>query len=249
MQDVIDTHSSALKDLAVLVPCRPGATIYHQGARADCCYAVIKGATRQSALMPDGRRRIVSFHLAGDLFGFGTQGRHHFSAEAIGRDTVVARLPLNQLEWLSERDSRVAHEIRHATLVSISRLQQRMLLLSRPSAIEKVSGFLLEMADRSGDGSNVIILPMSRYDIADYLGVAVETVSRALTQLRERGIVQLNGVRRITVASHVLLEQCAQGGDARPRGNGASHLDSYARPAHSPRRPKNAAEQLTTVKA
>ena len=145
-------------------------------------------------LLVDGRRRIVDFLLPGDFFGFSAREEHHLEVEAVTEDTVVARYPRRRVETLAECDPDVGRYIRHLAFESISRLEARIGILGRVTAIEKVSAFLLEMAQRSLNGpSTVVVLPMSRNDIADYLALSVETVSRALTDLKQLGVVALAG--------------------------------------------------------
>jgi CRP/FNR family nitrogen fixation transcriptional regulator len=217
------SHLHVFERAATLTRYSAGDTIYYQGASADSWYAVVSGAARQSALTPDGRRHIVSFLLPGDLFGFGSSGTHHFSAEVITQETTVASYPRVRLETLAETQPLIGRAVREAAFESIARLQMRMVLLARPSAIEKVSAFLLEMAHRSTDDDREVTLPMSRYDIADYLAVAVETVSRALTELRMSGVISVAAGRRISILNRCLLE--ARGGGCLfepPSGNHSS---------------------------
>jgi CRP-like cAMP-binding protein len=156
--------------------------------------------------MLDGRRHIVMFLLAGDLFGFGgKQKSHHFSAEAITDGTTIIKYPRRRIEALAESDPAVGRTVREAAFITISGLQTRMVLLGRNSALERVSAFLLETAERLANSDGAILLPMSRYDIADYLAISVETVSRAMTVLRGRGVIALNGSRQIEMLDRSAL--------------------------------------------
>jgi CRP/FNR family nitrogen fixation transcriptional regulator len=126
--------------------------------------------------------------------------------EAIG-PTAVLRYPQHQLDHLAHNDLSVAREIRTAAFGLIARLQARTLILCHTTAIEKVAAFLVQMTQRrSCDSADVVALPMSRYDIADYLGIAVETVSRGMTQLRGRGVIALHGRRVVKVTDRGALE-------------------------------------------
>jgi CRP/FNR family transcriptional regulator, nitrogen fixation regulation protein len=206
----------SLQRLATVIRCKTGDTIYHCRDSAEYWYRMVAGAGRNCALTSDGCRHIVDFLLPGDLFGFGTRDTHSFSVEAIVSDTVVARYPRYQAERLAESDPVVARLIREVAFESVTRLQKRMVILGRTSALEKVSSFLLEMADRCGSAqSNAVLLPMSRYDIADYLAIAVETVSRTLTELRERGLITFAGVRRIRICDRDSLENITESRMAR----------------------------------
>jgi CRP-like cAMP-binding protein len=188
-----------LDDLAIESKYRAGEIIYHQHDPAEYWYKVLSGAARKTALMLDGRRHIVMFMLPGDLFGYGDHERHRFSVEAICDGTRIARYPRRRVEALADSDVAVGRVVRDAAFGAIAGLQDRMVLLGRSSALERVGAFLLETAERLAADNSTVQLPMSRYDIADYLGLSVETVSRAVTSLRERGAIAMNGSRHIEI--------------------------------------------------
>jgi CRP/FNR family transcriptional regulator, nitrogen fixation regulation protein len=128
--------------------------------------------------------------LPGDFFGFAHGYEHHFFVvEAMIEGTAVARYSRRRLEMLAATDPQVAARVREIAFETISRLERRMLTLGRMTALEKVGSFLLEMAERSSKETEEVVLPMSRYDIADYLALAVETVSCALTDFKHRGAI------------------------------------------------------------
>jgi len=158
-------------------------------------------------LSSDGRRHIVDFILPNDPFGLAAAGLRRFCVEALVPGTLIARFPRGAAERLADSDPEVGGYIREAAFTSIVHLQQRMVILGRTSALEKVSAFLLEIADR-GQSSPIhaVLLPMSRYDIADYLAIAVETVSRALTQLRQRGAIVLDSSRVVRIIDRGALQ-------------------------------------------
>jgi CRP/FNR family nitrogen fixation transcriptional regulator len=196
----------ALECLSVPARYRNGEAVYRPNEPVDYWYRVVFGAARKCASSADGYRHIVDFLLPGDLFGFGARGVRPFCVEAIVPGTLIVRYPRRPAEQLADSDPQIAREIREAAFDSIARLQRRMVILARTSAIERVGAFLLEMADRGrGEASQTVSLPMSRYDIADYLGMAVETVSRALTQLRTRRAISLCGVRRVQICDRPAL--------------------------------------------
>lgn len=197
---------SALTHLGGRSRYAPGEFIYRQQEQVGYWYQLISGAARKSAVAADGRHHIVSFLLPGDLFGFGAQSIHRFSVEAIDADTVVARYPREPAQMLAESDAEVSRQVREAAFESIARLQMRVLLLMRRTALEKVCAFLLEMADRSASSADAVDLSMSRYDIADYLAIAVETVSRAFTVLRSRGVIAFCATRRVRIIDRNALE-------------------------------------------
>jgi CRP-like cAMP-binding protein len=146
--------------------------------------------------------------LANDVFGFDSRGRHRFSAEAVVDGTVIARYPRARLESLASSDVRVARQLQEACTDAMARLQTQILTLGRTTAEAKVGGFLLNMAERlSADPTDAVLLPISREDIADYLALSVETVSRSLTQLNRRGVIRLLGTRRIKIVDREAIEE------------------------------------------
>jgi CRP-like cAMP-binding protein len=137
--------------------------------------------------------------------------------------TLVARYPRGGAERLADADPQTARNIRKAAFQSIARMQRRMVMLGQTSALEKVSAFVLEMSDRGHHcKSGAVFLPMSRYDIADYLAMAVETVSRTLTELRIRQTIAFRGVRHVCICNRGALEALASGLSGRLRTAGNS---------------------------
>ena len=200
--------SQSMETLATFMRCYRGQTIYGPEDPPEYWYCVVSGMARKSMLLVDGRRRIVDFLLPGDFFGFSVREEHHLEVEAVTEDTVVARYPRRRVETLAECDPNVGRYIRHLAFESISRLEARIGILGRVTAIEKVSAFLLEMAQRSLNGpSTVVVLPMSRNDIADYLALSTETVSRALTSLVRCGAITLTTKRQVRIVDRSALER------------------------------------------
>jgi CRP-like cAMP-binding protein len=206
-----DRSLGALESLAMVARYQAGESVYRCNDPVEHWYRMVRGVARKSALSGDGRRHIVDFMLPGDFFGFGLPRRRHFCVEAIFPGTLIARYPRTIVERLADADPLVARNIRELAFETIARLQGRMVILSRSKALERVSSFVLEMADRNRIGpNNPVFLPMSRYDIADYLGLAVETVSRALTELRQRQAIAFRSVRQIRICDRAALEDLAE---------------------------------------
>ena len=187
-------HTPAAKPLGSTRTLVKDEELFAEGNRAAFFYKVVPGAIRTSKLLSDGRRQIDAFHLPGDLFGLEAGEEHRFSAEAVGDAVVVAHRRCS-LETLSASDPAFAHQIVSAMMRALERAQDHMLLLGRKSAMEKIATFLLDMAERF-EGSDHVDLPMSRTDIADHLGLTIETVSRSLTQLERGGVIELPAHRR-----------------------------------------------------
>jgi CRP/FNR family nitrogen fixation transcriptional regulator len=164
-----------------------GAEIYGQAEPADYIYQILDGAVRSYKLLSDGRRQIGAFHLVGDIFGLENNAVHRFTAEAIV-DTTVRLIKRCSLEHVAESDALVAIELLNMTTTNLQHAEDHMLLLGRKTSLERVAAFLLEM-DRRLTAGGVIALPMCRRDIADYLGLTLETVSRALSLLHGEGVL------------------------------------------------------------
>ena len=170
---------------------KKGVEIYGEKEPADYVYQVTSGAVRSYKLLSDGRRQIGAFHLVGDIFGLENTEAHRFTAEAIV-DTMLRLLKRRSLESVAERDALVANNLLSLTTSNLRHAEDHMLLLGRKTALERVAAFLLEM-DRRLTPTDIIALPMCRRDIADYLGLTLETVSRALSNLHGRGILGFLG--------------------------------------------------------
>jgi CRP/FNR family nitrogen fixation transcriptional regulator len=168
--------------------------IYGEKEPAEYVYQVKVGAVRSYKLLSDGRRQIGAFHLAGDIFGLENGSEHRFTAEAIV-DTTVRLIKRRSLEMVAESDALVSRNLLSMTTNNLQHAEDHMLLLGRKTSLERVAAFLIEM-DRRLTAAGVMALPMSRRDIADYLGLTLETVSRALSRLHELGILGFIGTNQ-----------------------------------------------------
>jgi CRP-like cAMP-binding protein len=170
------------------------AEIFAEGETSGYVYKVVSGVVRVSQLLPDGRRQISAFHLPGDMFGFEIDDLHHASAEAIVPTKIIA------FKWQSVAgvgaSTSLVRELLNRTMMDLRHTQDHLLLLGRKNALERLAAFLLEMAGRLG-GKNVLELAMPRHDIADYLGLTLETVSRMFAELKEMGTIRLESSRRV----------------------------------------------------
>jgi CRP/FNR family nitrogen fixation transcriptional regulator len=170
---------------------KKGTEIYGEKEPANYVYQVKLGAVRSYKLLSDGRRQIGAFHLVGDIFGLENGSEHRFTAEAIV-DTTVRLVKRQSLEFVAEGDAMVARNLLNMTTSNLQHAEDHMLLLGRKTSLERVAAFLLEM-DHRLTAAGIMALPMSRRDIADYLGLTLETVSRALSRLHELGILGFIG--------------------------------------------------------
>jgi len=178
--------------------------IYGENEPADYLYKVISGTVRTYKVLADGRRQIGAFYLPGDVFGLETGADHAFSAEAITNARILV-IKRSAVTALAERDNTVAQQLLRLTSRELARAQNHVMLLIQ-SAQERVAGFLLEMAERV-QAHNEVDLPMSRQDIADYLGLTIETISRTLTLLENSAAISLPSSRRIVLRNPAALRQ------------------------------------------
>jgi CRP-like cAMP-binding protein len=154
----------------------------------------------------DDRRQIVDLLLPGDFFGFAVGEEYYSAAEAISANTLITAYSRRRVEAMADEDARLARELRCIAVEAHSRLQTQLLIMGRVTALEKVASFILEMSNRLSNGqSDCVVLPIPRYDIADYLAVSAETVSRSLTDLQNKGMIALTGTRTVKIINRNAL--------------------------------------------
>jgi CRP/FNR family transcriptional regulator, nitrogen fixation regulation protein len=202
-QDRLD-RSSAVQ-CGPLLHFAANGEIYCEGDEAKSFYKVLSGVVRTCKFLNDGRRQIDAFYGAGDVFGIEVGLEHRLSAEAVADCTVVSYRRRN-LETLATTDDRLARHFFSYAMQCLERAQKHSLLLGRRGATEKLAAFLLEMADRNPE-DEVIDLAMTRQDIADYLGLTIETVSRTLSQLERDAVIALPAARRIRLKNRAALQR------------------------------------------
>jgi CRP/FNR family nitrogen fixation transcriptional regulator len=198
-----DFFSDTLGMMGAIVPYERNVEIFGEGEPAEYVYRVIEGAVRTYKVLQDGRRQVSSFVLPGDIFGLQVDGQHRFTAEAIADSTVLV-VKRSTLLSLAARDAEFGRKLWTATAKELAHVQELMMTLGRKTAQERVAGFLLEMAER-GSQPNVVDLPMSRRDIADYLGLTIETVSRTITQIQSAAAIALRNSRQIVLQNRAVL--------------------------------------------
>lgn len=182
---------------------RKDEEIYGEDEPAEYVYQVVRGAARTYRLLSDGRRQIGAFLLPGDVFGLETGTTHRLAAEAIV-DTTVRLVKRRSLEQAAGVHVQVAHMLWTMTAAELRHAEDHMLLLGRKNAMERVANFLLEM-DRRLAVAGMMTLPMCRRDIGDYLGLTLETVARALSQLHGEGVLGFSGARQIVLRNRQRL--------------------------------------------
>ncbi len=183
--------------------------IVHEDEAADRLYKVITGTVCTYKVLSDGRRQIGGFYLSGDIFGLESAEGHTLAAETITNAKVLV-VRKSVLGALASRNAALTSHLLLLTARELARVQDRVLLLSSKSAQERVVGFLLEMSKRGTSTGNEVELPMSRQDIADYLGLTIETVSRTLWTLENCGAIGISRRRRIQFRSRSTLVRLQQ---------------------------------------
>jgi CRP/FNR family transcriptional regulator, nitrogen fixation regulation protein len=199
-----DSFEHQMQLMGAIVPYPRNAEIFGESDPAEYLYKVVSGAVRAYKILSDGRRQIGGFYLPGDVFGLEFGDEHTLSAEAV-TDTKVLVVKRSALAALAARDATVARELYQLTARELGRAQERMLLLIK-SAQERVASFLLEMTERAPAG-DAVELPMSRQDIADYLGLTIETISRTLTALESDATIEVPSSRRIVLRNRSALNR------------------------------------------
>jgi len=165
--------------------------IHGQGDTAEYCWRILTGCVRTVKLMEDGRRQVADFLFAGDLLGLDDLGTHDFAAEAVTLVTL-RRYPRRMVEALADGHASLARRLRSVAMTNLRNAHDRMVMLGRKTAVERVSSFVLEMERRAtAPGQKLVEVPMSRTDVADHLGLTVETVCRILAHLKREGTVRL----------------------------------------------------------
>jgi len=196
--------SNSIELMGAPMPFARNTEIYGENEPSEYLYKVISGTVRTYKVLNDGRRQIGAFYLPGDIFGLEVGDAHTFSAEAI-IDSKILVIKRSSVVSLAARESDVARQLWRMTASELRRVQDHIMLLIK-TAQERVAGFLLEMAARAPAG-NEIDLPMSRQDIADYLGLTIETVSRTLTQLEHSAAIAVPTSRRIVLRNRAALSR------------------------------------------
>jgi CRP-like cAMP-binding protein len=198
--------NSRLEGLATVVRRDRGEEIHGSECSDDYWYCVMCGAARCYIVLPDGRRQILDLLFPDDFFGFAGLEGYSYGVDAITDNTSVACYPRKELLTLVNDDPAVARAVCEMAFGATARSQQLALILGRITAREKVGAFLLSIMQRvESRNTDRLLLPTSRYDIADYLTLSVETVSRSLTDLKQRGLIALAGPRRVQIVDRQRL--------------------------------------------
>jgi CRP/FNR family nitrogen fixation transcriptional regulator len=185
-------------------------TIFSEGDDAEYSYKVVAGAVRLSKMLSDGRRQVAEFALPGDFFGINWLGEHSMTAAALN-DVAVICYRRGRLERLSDENRAVRAELFSTLRHDLWAAQNHLVILGRHSALERVASFLLQLIDRKKNANKDIIdIPMARQDIADYLGLTIETVCRMLTKLKVNAVIEIPDRHTVKVCSISALRRAAR---------------------------------------
>jgi CRP/FNR family nitrogen fixation transcriptional regulator len=184
-----------LRTAGTVVALGEGSEIFAEGDSSELFFKVISGVVRICKFLSDGRRQIEAFHGAGEVFGFELGSHRMLSAEAVSECTLVS-YRRRGVEILAQKDETVTRQLFHYAMQGLAQAQGHSLLLGRRGAAEKVASFLLSLSEKSSD-SHLVRLAMTRQDIADYLGLTIETVSRTLSQFERDHVIALPTARQV----------------------------------------------------
>ena len=199
-----DTPISSIELMGALMSFSRNSEVYGEGEPAEYLYKVVSGTVRTYKILLDGRRQIGAFYLPGDTFGLENGEEHALSAEAVTLSKILV-IKRAAVVSLAGRDIETAHQLWTLTARELRRVQNHLLLLNK-TAPERVASFLLEMAERA-EAKGEVELAMSRQDIADYLGLTIETVSRMLTQFENASAIALPTPKRIVLLNRTVLKR------------------------------------------
>jgi CRP-like cAMP-binding protein len=208
-----DADLIALQNIGTKLRFHHNQTIFNEGDPAEHAYRVLSGAVRLCKHLADGRRQIVQFLFPGDLFSFMELAGHSLTAEAIN-DVLLTSYPQRQIVNLGVQDPSLRERFVALMSQRLHRMHDHLMLLGRQTALERVSSFLLSLKDRMAtEEGGTLEVPMSRQDIADYLGLTIETVCRVLTKLRRSRAIGIPNIHQLVLNDVEALYALAEGGD------------------------------------
>ncbi|WP_428408794.1 helix-turn-helix domain-containing protein [Hyphococcus sp.] len=197
---------------------KAGETLYVEGETADYCYEIVSGAVKEYNTLEDGRRQVAEFYSAGDMFGFSESADQLHTAEAI-TPCAVRCYPREAFMKTVAASPSLSASFLETLMTRLHRARERMVMIGRMSAIQRVATFLLRLTGDQDSLENAppiqIHLAMSRQDIADHLGLTIETVCRTLTELKKKKVIVMESARVFEIADLESLEAVAMGSRAR----------------------------------
>ena len=191
-----------------------GQALFHEGDPATRVFTLTRGTLKLYKLLADGRRQVTGFLHPGDFLGISVDDEHAFSAEAL-EDSQLCWFPRARFDDFIENQSAMERELYRVAAHELAAAQQQFVLLGRKTATERLASFLIILSERaewSKAGGSVVRLPMSRADIADYLGLTKETVSRVISALKRDRVIRLQTLDVIQILDRTRLEQLSEAG-------------------------------------
>ena len=203
----------SFESLGALIACGSKQSLFWEGDAAEHVYKVVRGVICLYELLPDGRRQVARFCCAGDFLGLGQRTTYRYTADTVTPVSLL-RVRRADLDAELENNTGLRNELLAAVSEELRAAQDQLLLLGRKSAIERVASFIEFMAEqtlRQGDNSQIVDLPMTRVDIADYLGLTHETVCRAFSQLKAQGVLNIHDHHLVEICQPDALAEIATG--------------------------------------
>jgi CRP/FNR family transcriptional regulator, nitrogen fixation regulation protein len=207
MAGIAGQDAEPLRAAGTVIQVAEGQEVFGEGDESDVFYKVISGVVRVCKFLNDGRRQIEAFHAAGETFGLDLGRERLLCAEAVSDCTLIS-YRRRSVEALAQKDENTSRQLFRCAMRNLAQARSHSLLLGRRGAAEKMATFLLNMAEHSVDGQTVT-LAMTRQDIADYLGLTIETVSRSLSQFERQGVIALANSRELRLKNIGALEDLA----------------------------------------
>ena len=202
---------TALAANANVIRFQAGETLYVEGEAAPFCYQVVSGVVKEYNTLEDGRRQVADFYGVGELFGISELEEQLHTAEAI-TDCAVRCYKRDQFLKAVASSPDLSQKLLDTLMTRLHRSRERMVMLGRMSALQRVAAFLMRLSSEQHATSNIRFL-MSRQDIADHLGLTIETVCRALTEMKRRGVIMFETARLFSIPDADLLEDIVHGAD------------------------------------
>lgn len=186
--------------------------LFREGDEARFFFEVLEGVLCNYKIFADGRRQVISFAYRGDIVGFGQGVAHRFDCDALSRARVQV-IPKSSLLLAAKERPELSERLLDVAASQVASMQEHSMLLGRKTAAEKIATFLVDLAERAGavdEGPVRLLLPMTRADMADYLGLTVETVSRNITKLKVLKIIGLPSAGVLTIIDFERLQDLAE---------------------------------------
>lgn len=201
----------AFKEGGPTVHYHAGDTVVFEADQAANVYSLTSGLLRLSKLLPDGRRQIAGFLFPGDFLGITMEEEHAFTAEAVAPSSLC-KFPRRQFDDFMSKHPELERRLYTVAAHELAAARQQLVLLGRKTAAERIASFLLMLAGRcrSVQLAGDVDLPMSRSDIADYLGLRIETVSREISALKAARVIQLTSRQSFRIIDRERLEQLSE---------------------------------------